>query len=124
MRILIADEESRVRSAIRLFLEQQPEANVVEEVSSIQEMMCYVRNCHLDILLLDWRLAGPEPEKVFAGLRLLCSKIVTIVLDSEPQIKQTALESGANDFVGKNEPPERLLAAIEGSRSSENNPQR
>ena len=111
--ILLADDQPRVRSAIRLLLEQQPVVNEVEEVTSAQELLDYVGNHCPDILLLDWDLLGPMPEKLLMTLRTLCPYLFTVVLDSRPQTRQTALEAGANEFVSKNEPPEHLLTAIE-----------
>ena len=116
MRVLSADDQPRVRSAIRLLLEQQPEANVVEEVANAQELLNHVGNCCPDVLLLDWELPGLTPEKLLATLHTFCPDLFTIVLDSKPQTRQVALEAGANEFVSKNDPPERLLAAIKSSK--------
>ena len=118
MRILLADDQSRVRSAIRLLLEQQPEANIVEEVTTAQELLERVGNCCPDMLLLDWDLPGSTPEKLLATLRTLCPGLFITVLNSRPQTKQLALKAGANEFVGKNESPEHLLAAIEAYKDS------
>jgi DNA-binding NarL/FixJ family response regulator len=103
-------------------LEQQPEANLVEEVSNAQELLNHVANCCPDVLLVDWELPGLAPEKLLAALRVLCPDLFTIVLDSRPQTRQVALEVGASDFVSKNDPPEHLLAAVEASRSSDDLP--
>jgi len=119
MRILLADEEPRVRSAIRLFLEQRCEADVVLEVSNIQELMECIENYKPDVLMIDWHLTGQVPQKVFTVLRSLCPNVVTIMLDSEPETQQIALAAGADYFVGKNEPPESLLFAIKNSRCPE-----
>jgi len=114
--ILLADDQQRVRSAIRLLLEQQPEANVVEEVANAQELLNHVGNRCPDVLLLDWELPGLTPKKLLTTLHTIYPDLFTIVLDSKPQTRQVALEAGANEFVSKNDPPERLLAAIESSK--------
>jgi CheY-like chemotaxis protein len=113
MHILSADGQPRVRSAIRLLLEQQPEANVVEEVANAQELLKHVGNRCPDVLLLDWELPGLTPEKLLGTLHTIYPDLFIIVLDSKPQTRQVALEAGADGFVSKNDPPERLLAAIE-----------
>jgi len=118
MRILLADDEPRVRSAIRLLIDQHYEGNVVEEVSSTQELAEHIGNYCPDLLLLDWELLGAIPEELLTSIHTRCPDIFTIVLDSESQTRQSALEAGANEFVGKNEPPESLLAAIKSSRNS------
>lgn len=118
MRILLADDQPRVRSAIRLLLEQQPETHVVEEVTNKQELLHYVGDCGFDVVLLDWELAGPELENIVTTLRVLCPDLAIIVLDSKPQTRQLALNAGANEFVSKNDPPEQLLSAIAGHWNS------
>ena len=118
MWIILADGQTRVRSAIRLLLEQQLESNVVDEVNNAQELLDHVVNrCH-DMLLLDWELPGSTPDRLLGTLRALCPDLFIIVLDSKPQTKRLALEAGANEFVSKNEPPEKLLASIKSHKVS------
>jgi DNA-binding NarL/FixJ family response regulator len=112
MRILLADDQPEVRSAIRLLLEQQPESNEIEEVTNARELAHHIENCRPDLLLLDWDLPGSLPEKLLSGIQASCPNLITIVLDSSPQIRQVALKAGAKEFVSKNDPPERLLTAI------------
>ena len=118
MHILSADDQPTVRSAIRLLLEHQPDAYVVEEAANAQELLNHVGNCCPDVLLLDWELPGLTPEKLLATLHTFYPHLFTIVLDSKPQTRQIALLAGANEFVSKNEPPEKLLAAIKSHKVS------
>jgi DNA-binding NarL/FixJ family response regulator len=113
MRILLADDQTRVRSAIRLLLEQQPIVNTVEEVTNAQELLDHVRNYCPDMLLLDWELPGYTPDKLLATLHTLCPDLFIIALSSRPQTRYVAVEAGANEFVSKSDPPECLLAAVE-----------
>jgi DNA-binding NarL/FixJ family response regulator len=46
-----------------------------------------------------------------------------IALSGRPEARQAALAAGANDFVSKSDPPDRLLAAIDGCCASDRNPQ-
>jgi len=112
MRILIVDNEPRVRSAIRLLLEQQPIINKIEEVANTQELQDHIRNHCPDVLLLDWTLPGSLPNNRLTSLRNFHPGLFIIILDSKPQTEQTALIAGANEFVSKNETAEKLLAAI------------
>ena len=118
MHILLADDQPRVRSAIRLLLEQQTEAYIVEEVANARELVNHVGNYCPDVLLLDWELPDLTSEKLLAIVRTFCPELFVIVLDSKPQTRQVALEAGASEFVSKNDPPEYLLAAIQSARDS------
>ena len=117
MLVLLADDQPRVRSALRLLLEQQPETYVVEEVTSTKELLKYFKNCHPDILLLDWKLPGFVPDELLTTLRTLYPGLFIMVLDSMPQTRQAALKAGADEFVSMNDPPEQLLSAIAGHRN-------
>ena len=101
MRILLADERPKVRSAIRLLLEQQPESIVIDEVTSARELLELLRNSSPDILLLDWELSGSTPRKLWTTLRALYPDLFIIVLNSKPQTRRAALKAGANEFVSK-----------------------
>ena len=118
MRILLADDEPRVRSALRLLLEQQPVVDIVEEVANAEELQDHVRNHCPDVLLLDWALTGYTPKNLLTSLRNFHPDLFIIVLDSKPQSRQIALLAGANKFVSKNEPPEKLLVAIKSYKVS------
>ena len=119
MRILLADEQPRVRSAIRLLLEQQLEENTIDDVSNSQELLNYVRNCCPDLLFLDWELPDLAPDNLLMKLRTSHPDLVIIALDSKPETRQAALGAGANEFVSKNEPPDRLLEVVKRSIISE-----
>ena len=112
MRILIADDQPSVRSAIRLLLDQQPERHSFAEVADAQELLDGVTNRCFDVVLLDWELPGTAPGNLVARLRALCPDVFTVILDTKPQTRQLAFRAGAGGFVCKNDPPECLLAAV------------
>jgi DNA-binding NarL/FixJ family response regulator len=117
MRILLADDQPVVRSAIRLLLEQQPEANVVEESADTNELLDKVRNFFPDMLLLDWELPGLISDNIVAQIRNMDPGLVIIALSSRLQTRREALKAGTDDFVSKNDPPDHLLAAVKSSRT-------
>ena len=57
MRVLVADDDRRVRLALRLFLEERGLV-VVGEAASAQEIRPMVQGLRPDLLLLDWVLPG------------------------------------------------------------------
>ena len=113
--ILLADHQSRVRSALRLLLEQQTESYVIEEAATMRDMLNVIENRCPGVLLLDWKLLDSTPDKHIDTLQACCPGLFIIAMDSNPQTGQVALEAGADRFVSKNDPPESLLAAIESS---------
>jgi DNA-binding NarL/FixJ family response regulator len=120
MRILLADDQPEVRSALRLLVEQETGLAVAGEANETQALISAVRANPPDLVLLDWEL--PEPaasqdntaakRKTMESLRAICPRLMVIVLSGRPEARKAALEAGANAFVSKGDPPERLLAAL------------
>lgn len=112
MRVLLADDQLKVRSALRLLLEQQPAISVIGEAVDATGLLDWLRVTCPDVLLLDWELPGFEAGTLLPTLRALCPHLRTIALSSRPEMRRAALAAGADAFVSKGDPPERLLAAI------------
>jgi len=114
MRILIADGQSKVRFALRLLLGRRAEDEVVGEVAHAGELLPQIEATHPDLLLLDWELSGLSPDDSMNALREALPNLGVVVLSGRPETCQAALTAGADAFVSKTDPPERLLAAING----------
>jgi DNA-binding NarL/FixJ family response regulator len=112
MRILLADDNPEVRSALRLLLEQESLQIFIMEVSDahgLQETL--IANCPR-IVLLDWELPGMHASDILAKLQSRCPKIKVIALSSKFEARQAALAAGVDAFVSKAEPPEMILSAL------------
>jgi DNA-binding NarL/FixJ family response regulator len=112
MRILIADDWANVQVALRVMLEQQPGFEVLGEVVDAEELLAWVETACPDLLLLGWELPGLAGADLLPALRRACSNLCVIVLSGRPEARREALAAGADAFVSKVAPPERLLAAI------------
>ncbi len=111
-RILIADDQPEVRSALRFLLEQQPSIEVIGEIDNNDDLISWLEQTQPDLVLLDWELSGRSSENTIPELRRNYPGVATIVLDSKPQTEKLAIRAGAAGFMGKNEPAEKLLAII------------
>jgi DNA-binding NarL/FixJ family response regulator len=112
MRVLIADDEPRVRSALRLLLRQESVASEIYEAGDGAAMMRCVSRKHLDLVILDWNLPQMGGYTALKALRAAQPDVAIIVLNSQSETRHTALATGADAFVSKGDPPERLLATI------------
>ena len=112
MRILLADDNPEVRSALRLLLEQEPVLAVVTEVSDTYGLLvALIENCPR-VVLLDWELPGLHASDILAKLQSRCPRIKVIALSSRFEARQAALAAGVDAFVSKAEPPEMILSAL------------
>jgi DNA-binding NarL/FixJ family response regulator len=118
MRVILADDQPEVRSALRLLLEDRPGIIVVGEASTTYELISQVRAGNLDLLILDWELPGTNPRELIPLLQTIHPQLSIIALSARPQVRRSALEAGAREFICKSDPPEMLLTTI--NRYAEN----
>jgi len=112
MRILIADQRSKIRSALKLILEQEPNQWVVGEATDVDSLMAMVNENHPDLVLLEWELTKRRTTEILMVFRRLIPGIKVIALSGNPEVSSLALEAGADAFVCKCDSPDRLLAAM------------
>jgi len=112
MEICIADNQTRVRYGLRVLLEQQAGWNVVSEAASANELIECVRCDFPDVVLLDWDLPGMPIRALLESLREAYSEILVISLSGRNELRQAALEAGADAFASKAEPPDILIRLI------------
>jgi DNA-binding NarL/FixJ family response regulator len=118
MRILLADDQARVRFALRVLLEHQPGLAVVGEATSGRDLVDQINATRPDALLLDWELPGLAAMRAVPSLRRAYPCLVVIALSGRSEARQAAAAAGANAFVSKTDPPECLLAAIAASHGA------
>lgn len=112
MKIYVADSQSRVRHGLRVLLEQQPGWEVIGEAADGQELLEQVGGNCPDLVLFDWELPGTPSVELLARLRQLCPALQVIPMSGHHELRQTALEAGADAFASKTESPERLITLI------------
>ncbi len=113
MRILLADDQPRVRFALRVLLERQPGLEVVGAALDADDLLAQAEATCPDLVLLGWELPGLIAVGSLSALRRICPDLFVIALSGRPEARRAALVAGANTFVSKTDPPERLLAAID-----------
>ena len=112
MRVLLADDQVEVRSALRFLLEQEPEIDVVGETSEARDLLRQVEIAQPDLVLLDWELPGSLVANLLFALRTCRAQMKVIALSGRPEARGEALAAGIDGFVSKGDPPEHLLTAL------------
>jgi DNA-binding NarL/FixJ family response regulator len=112
MRIFLADAEPEVRSALCTILNQEPDVRIVGEASRAHRLLDRVQATQPDLVLLDWELPGEPVAALLPALRGTNGRSRVIALSVRPDVEQAALAAGADAFVSKTDPPERLLVAL------------
>ena len=114
MRIFIADRQPKVRFALRILLQRQPGLEIVGEAADASSLLVQAKACPPDLVLLGLDLPGMAEAELLPALSCIAPKPFVIALSGRPEARQSALEAGADAFVSKSDPPDRLMAAING----------
>ena len=114
IRVLVADDQSMVRAGFRMLLGGQPDIEVVAEAGNGLEAVEKAARFQPTVVLMDIRM--PELDGLEATRRILAAdetaRILILTTFDLDEYVYEALRSGASGFVLKDDPPERLLAAI------------
>jgi SARP family transcriptional regulator, regulator of embCAB operon len=112
MNIGIADPNVKLRFGLRILFEQQPGWVVAGEAADSQELLALVRDKRPDLVLIDWDLPGIPTGSLFGILRTQCPALLVMAMSGREELGQAALKAGADGFVSKMDPAEKLLVHI------------
>lgn len=112
MRVLLADDNRKVRFALTTLLQRRPEVTIVGEANEMSQLLALLHSTRPDLLLVDWQLPGLAEAGSVSALREGHPNLMIVVLSGRPELGHEALASGADDFVSKIDPPECLIGAI------------
>lgn len=113
LRIVLADDQAQVRSALRLLLEQEPWFVVVGEASEATDLLDQLQTAPADLLLLDWELPGQRVADLLLDLRTVYPDLKVIALSGRPEAQRAALDARVDGFISKGDPPECVLNALD-----------
>ncbi len=111
-RLLIADDRSRTRRALRAVLVMQPGIELIGEAADGEEAIAAVERLRPDVVILDIRM--PRLDGIAATLQIKTrwpqTRVVAHSLAEE--LSDEALAAGADAFVPKGAPADELLRAL------------
>ena len=121
IRVLIVDDHSVVRMGLRVFLDLQPDIEVVGEASDGSEGVAVARRLEPDVILMD--LLMPNMDGITAIGRIKAERpeteIVTMTSFIEEDKVTAALEAGASGYVLKDAEAEEVAAAVRAAYAGE-----
>ena len=114
IRVLIADDDALVRSALSMMLSGTDDIRVVAEVADGSEVAAAVDAYKPDLVLMDIRMPRMDGLAATELLRARADAPAVIVLttfDADDQVLR-ALRAGAGGFLLKDTPPVKILEAV------------
>ena len=114
IRLLLADDQELIRSALGIMLELEDDFEVVASVGRGDEVVPAAKAHQPDVALLDIEMPGIDGLAVAGVLAHEVPGCRSLILTTfgRPGYLRRAMETGASGFVVKDAPPERLADAI------------
>ena len=112
MKILLADDNPEVRSALRLLLEHDPIPVTVMEISDTQGLFASLREDCPMAVLLDWELPEFHGKDALDVIQSYCPGMKVIAMSSRYEARHEALKAGVDAFISKAEPAEQILTTL------------
>lgn len=114
IKILLVDEQARIRRGVRMRLALEADFSVVGEAGDGWEALPLVRELNPDVVLTGLHLPNLDGIALTERLRrdFPACAVVILTLYDEPANRRRAAQAGAAAFVSKQAPDQDLVAAI------------
>lgn len=109
IRILLVDDHQLVRQGIASLLRTQPDLEVVGEAASGQEAVEKARELMPDVILMDIQMPGGDG---ITATEMPSTKVLMLTVSEDNQDLFQAIKHGAQGYLLKNLPAERLFDSI------------
>ncbi|HKB50581.1 MAG TPA: response regulator transcription factor [Solirubrobacterales bacterium] len=112
--IVLADDHTVVRRALRVLLEEEPGFEVVAEAEDADGAIRYVRGHKPDVLILDLNMPGRASLEAIPDMQEASpeTKIVVLTMQKEPAFARQALQQGVLGYVLKEAADDELVQAV------------
>ncbi len=119
--VLLVEDQSLIRSGLRVLLEREPELKIVGEAADGEEAVLKARELQPDIILMDLKLPrmdGIEATRTIKNEFPTIEVIVLSVYEDDEYVFQ-AIQAGATGYILKDITPENLGRAIRAVHSGQ-----
>ena len=113
-RVLLVDDHPTMREGLIRVIEREADLTVCGEAESIQRALEMIASTHPDIAVVDISLGGENGLELIKDIKVRQPQLPVLVhsMHDESVYAERSLRAGAKGYIGKKEPPEKLLQAI------------
>lgn len=112
--VLLVDDHPLMRAGLALLFDQEPDLQVVAEVSCANDAIEVVKRTPVDVAIIDVLLPTMSGISLAAQLLELRPEIKVLALSAldEPIMVATMLRAGATGYACKSQPPTEIKEAV------------
>lgn len=113
IRVLIADDEAMIRSALAALLRLEPDIEIVAECADGIQALAEATRLTPDVCLLDLEMPGLDGVEVAERLaRTVATRCLVITRHARPGVLRRALSAGVAGFLPKSRGADEVAAVI------------
>jgi two-component system response regulator DesR len=113
IRVLLADDEAMIRSALAALLRLEPDIDVIAECSDGEQAVAAAEKLHPDICLLDLEMPGLDGVEVAERLRrTVTARCIVVTRHARPGVLRRALAAGVAGFLPKSRDAREVAEVI------------
>lgn len=119
--IVLAEDHTVARRALRLLLEEEPDFEIVAEAEDTDEAIRCVRDRKPTILILDLKMPGMPSLEAIPSIQEASPEtgIVVLTMQKEPAFARQALQLGVRGYVLKEAADDELVQAVRRTAAGE-----
>lgn len=121
IRVLLADDQTLMRQALRVFVGNEPDMEVVGEAQDGRSAVVQAQTLQPDVVLMDLQM--PRLDGVAATKEVLAvcpdAKVVAVTTFHSEEYVIPALRAGASAYLLKDSEPEDIIAGIRSAIAGE-----
>lgn len=105
IKVLIADDQPLIRSAVKALIEMEKDMRVVAEAASGEDALALCHQHHPDLILMDIRMPRGDgiwaTREIMLDITIPATKVLILTTFEEDEYIFEALRAGASGFLGK-----------------------
>jgi two-component system response regulator NreC len=112
--IVLADDHTVVRNALRMLLDSEPDFEVVAEAGDVAAAIRYARGHRPSVLILDLNMPGEPTLPAIPRIKEASpeTEIVVLTMQGEPAFAREAMQAGVLGYILKEAADTELINAV------------
>jgi len=120
IRVLIAEDQPRARQSLRALLATLPMPLVILEATNGSEAIAAMETFQPNLVILDIRMPEMNGLEATRIIKERWAETKIIIYSMYPEYAKPAQAAGADQFIDKSDPPEKLLTEVTKIMSEKN----